>query len=150
MFSLFVQIHLSLPDCIFGNACVTASIAFTFLNLMQLLHSRVLPEQGSCSMKCRKTAQSHVSVRISAATDQFRICTKVKLICTIKIPTDFNSSVQSQTGWSLLAPLNTLPFKTTSPILFPERLTVVEAVTVGVAVRPSAEPECKQRPQKVF
>lgn len=62
----------------------------------------------SGSTKQRKTAQSHVSVRISGATDQFRICTKVKFIHTIKIPTDFNSSVCSPSQvdhcWHHLAP----------------------------------------------
>lgn len=108
MFSLFVRIHLSLPDCMFGNACVTADIAFAFLNLRQLLHSRILTEQMSGSTKHRKTVQSHVSVRISGATDRFRIWTKVKLIHTIKIPTDFNSSVcspsQADHCWHPLTP----------------------------------------------
>lgn len=39
----------------FRNACVTEGIAFAFLDLRQLLHSRIMPERVSSSTKWRKT-----------------------------------------------------------------------------------------------
>lgn len=105
-------IHFSKPDA--------AAALKSFASASQLLHEM----QKNCSVTCIcKDFISYRPIQDLHKSEAYLHCSNTHWL-------QF-TCLQPQSGSSLLAPFNTLPFKTISTILFPERLRVAEAVTGG-------------------